>query len=68
MLPLFIYAILGNGPGEVGALRLLADLYGERGDHISALRCLERVVQIDKTYRLPQYEEDNRRYEIVRQG
>ena len=56
---------LGNGPGEAGALRLLTDVYLERGDQISALRCLERVVQLDQTYRLPQYEEDHHRYNIA---
>ncbi len=59
---------LGNGPGEAGALRLLADVYLERGDRISELRCLERVVQIDQTYRLPQYEEDRQRCAKLRQS
>lgn len=49
---------LGNVHGEAGALRLLAKLYRDRKDDISAIRCLERVVQIDLTYRYPQYEED----------
>jgi tetratricopeptide (TPR) repeat protein len=53
---------LGDGPGEAGALRLLADVYLDRGDQVSALRCLERVIQIDQTYRLPQYEDDRQRY------
>jgi tetratricopeptide (TPR) repeat protein len=57
---------LGHGAGEAGALRLLADVYTKREDHISALRCMERVVQIDQTYRLPQYEEDRQRLARLR--
>jgi tetratricopeptide (TPR) repeat protein len=58
---------LGNGPGEAGALRLLADVYETRLDYLSALRCLERVVQIDQMYRLPHYEEDVQRSNRLRQ-
>jgi hypothetical protein len=57
---------LGNGPGEAGALRVLADVYLGREDRISELRCMERVVQLDQTYRLPQYEKDHHRYNTLR--
>lgn len=59
---------LSNGVGEAGALRLLADLYVERKDPIAALRCLERVIQLDLTYQLPQYEEDEQRYQELHQN
>lgn len=49
---------LGNAPGEAGALRLLANLYREKGEMTPALRCLERVIQIDQVFRLSQYEKD----------
>ncbi|MCA9476968.1 MAG: tetratricopeptide repeat protein, partial [Nitrospira sp.] len=56
---------LGNAHGEAGALRLLADLYWRQGDRISSTRCLERVIQIDVTYRLPHYDGDRQRLEEV---
>ena len=50
---------LGNESGEAAALCLLAELYQDLVDRISTLRCLERVIQIDLRYQLPQYEEDH---------
>jgi len=49
---------LGSEPGEAAALRLLADLYEQTGNQLSALRCLERVVQVDTRYGLPQAQQD----------
>jgi hypothetical protein len=49
---------LGNEPAEAAALRLLADLYEQRGDAISAIRCLERIVPIGQRYGLAQWQED----------
>jgi tetratricopeptide (TPR) repeat protein len=49
---------LGNEPGVAAVLRLLAQLYEQRGDLTSALRCLERVVDTDRRYRLPETERD----------
>jgi hypothetical protein len=49
---------LGHEPAEASALRLLADLYEQRGDAISAVRCLERIVLIGQRYGLPQWQED----------
>jgi tetratricopeptide (TPR) repeat protein len=52
---------LGDEPGEAGALRLLADLYEQRGDVGSAVRCIEHVVQIARRYTLPQRPTDEAR-------
>ena len=57
---------LGDNPGQAGALRLLAHVYLEREDEISALRCLERVVQIDQMFGLPQFKEDHHRLDDLR--
>ena len=65
---LFQVGCSGFSSAPSPALRLLADVYLEREDQISALRCLERVVQIDRTYQLPQYEEDRQRYMSLRQS
>ena len=57
---------LANKPGEAGALRLLAYVYRKRGDTVSALRCIEQVIEIDQCYSLPQYNEDQRfRHQLV---
>ena len=52
---------LGNEPGVAAVLRLLAQLYEERADLPSALRCLERVVATDRRYHLPETEGDTAR-------
>ena len=39
-------------PDLNAVLRLLADVYRRRGDVSSAIRCLERTVQIDAKYNL----------------
>jgi hypothetical protein len=49
---------LGNEPGEAAVLRLLADLYEQTENRLSAIRCLERVVAVNSRYRLPQAQED----------
>lgn len=43
---------LGAEAGEAAVLRMLADVYGRRGDLSSAIRCLERTVLIDEKYNL----------------
>jgi lipopolysaccharide biosynthesis regulator YciM len=57
---------LGNEPGEAAALRLLADIYEFAGDWQSATRCLERVVAVDGSYRLPNSQEDMERLAHLR--
>lgn len=57
---------LGNEPGEAAALRLLADLYEQAEEHLSAIRCLERVVLIDTRYGLAQGQEDGERLARLR--
>jgi tetratricopeptide (TPR) repeat protein len=52
------YIKLGAEAGEAAVLRLLADLYGHRGDLLSAIRCLERAVLIDSKYALPESSRD----------
>jgi len=52
---------LGNEPGVAAVLRLLAQIYEQRGDLASALRCLERVVDTDRRYRLPETAADAER-------
>ena len=52
---------LGQEPSEAAVLRLLADIYETRRDYVSALRCLERAVQVDKRYNLPEIENDQNR-------
>jgi tetratricopeptide (TPR) repeat protein len=46
------YVKLGAEAGEAAVLRLLADVYRRRGDLSSAIRCLERTLQIDAKYNL----------------
>ena len=58
---------LGSQPGESAALRLLAKLYQRTGDPISAARCLERTIQIDLRYRLPELKEDQEQLLILKQ-
>lgn len=59
---------LGNEPGEAAVLRLLATLYERRGDRLSAIRCLERVVLIGTRYRLAQAAEDEARLVVLRRA
>ena len=56
---------LGNEQGEAAALRLLADLYEQRSDLVSAARCLERIVQIGQRYGLPSWQEDAARLQRI---
>ena len=49
---------LGSEPSEAAVLRVLADLYQKRGDQGSAARCLERTIQIDIHYHLPEQNND----------
>ena len=49
---------LGREPSEAAVLRVLADLYQKRGDQGSAVRCLERTIQIDIHYQLPEQNND----------
>ena len=57
---------LGNEPSEAAVLRVLADLYQKRGDTISAVRCLERTIQIDIRYQLPEQNNDYSRLAQLR--
>ena len=57
---------LGNEPSEAAVLRVLADVYEQRADRAAAVRCLERVVQIDSRYRLAGFEQDNARLSRLR--
>ncbi|GKS58160.1 hypothetical protein YTPLAS18_16870 [Nitrospira sp.] len=57
---------LGNEPSEAAVLRVLADLYERRADRMTALRCLERVVQIGLRYRLPHLADDRARLAQLR--
>ena len=59
---------LGNEPGEAATLRLLADVYEQTGNRLSALRCLERVVQVDTSYGLPQLQQDREWMVRLREG
>ena len=60
---------LGQEPSEAAVLRLLADIYETGSDRVSASRCLERAVQIDRRYHLPEIENDqNRLARIHEQG
>lgn len=52
---------LGQEPSEAAVLRLLADIYETRRDYVSALRCMERALQVDRRYRLPETENDQQR-------
>ena len=56
---------LGQEPGEAAVLRLLADIYETRRDYVSALRCLERAVQVDGRYNLPEIENDQNRLAVL---
>ncbi|TKB81724.1 MAG: tetratricopeptide repeat protein, partial [Nitrospira sp.] len=58
---------LGNGTGETGALRLLADLYEQEGDLPPAIRCLERITQLTLAYRLSHSEANAARLTRLRQ-
>lgn len=58
---------LGNGTGQTGALRLLADHYEHEGDLPPAIRCLERIHQLTLAYRLPHAEADRSRLARLRQ-
>jgi tetratricopeptide (TPR) repeat protein len=49
---------LGNEPSEAAVLRVLAELYKKKNDTISAIRCLERTIQIDIRYQLPEQSND----------
>jgi tetratricopeptide (TPR) repeat protein len=60
------YIKLGHEPAEAAVLRLLASLYEQRRDHVSARRCLERVMEIDQRYRLPNELEDGQRLSGIR--
>jgi tetratricopeptide (TPR) repeat protein len=62
------YIKLGAQAGEAAVLRLLADLYRRRGDRLSAVRCLERTVLIDRQYQLPNLPEDARDLAELKQG
>ncbi len=55
------YIKLGHGTAEAAVLRLLATLYELRHDHLPARRCLERVVQLDQRYHLPEASADRDR-------
>jgi tetratricopeptide (TPR) repeat protein len=55
------YIKLGHEAAEAAVLRLLATLYELRQDPQSARRCLERVVQIDQHYHLPDTSADHER-------
>ena len=59
---------LGNEPSEAAVLRVLADLYQKREDTISAVRCLERTIQIDIRYQLPEQKNDYSRLAQLREG
>jgi len=52
------YIKLGAPAGEAAVLRLLATLYERREDLVSAIRCLERTLGIDGTYKLPESSRD----------
>lgn len=52
---------LGNEPSEAAVLRVRSETYERREDLLSAIRCLERVVQIGARYRLPGQERDRSR-------
>jgi tetratricopeptide (TPR) repeat protein len=52
------YIKLGVEAGEAAVLRLLADLYGRRGDLVSAITCLERTILIDTKYNLSESSRD----------
>lgn len=52
------YIKLGNEPAEAAVLRLLTTLYETRQDFTSALRCLERVVALNRRYALPELQTD----------
>lgn len=56
---------LGQEPSEAAVLRLLADIYETRSDHVSALRCLERAVHVDRRYHLPEIENDQKRLALL---
>jgi tetratricopeptide (TPR) repeat protein len=57
---------LGDGLGEAGALRLLADLYEGDENWLSAIRCLERVRQIGLMHQLQTSEADRARLDRLR--
>ena len=57
---------LGQEPSEAAVLRLLTDIYETRRDCVSALRCLERAVQVDGRYHLPEIENDQNRLARLR--
>ena len=57
---------LGQEPSEAAVLRLLTDIYETRRDYVSALRCLERAVQVDGRYHLPEIENDQNRLAVLR--
>lgn len=57
---------LGQEPSEAAVLRLLADIYETRRDHVSALRCLERAVHVDRRYQLPEIDNDQKRLTLIR--
>lgn len=57
---------LGQEPSEAAVLRLLADIYETGRDYVSALRCLERAVQVDGRYHLPETENDQNRLARLR--
>jgi tetratricopeptide (TPR) repeat protein len=57
---------LGNEPGEAAVLRLLAEIYIQRNDRISATRCLERALMIDQRYHLPNLAQDTERLDSLR--
>ena len=49
---------LGNEPSEAAVLRVLAALYQKKGDRVSATHCIERTIQIDIRYQLPEHNND----------
>ena len=57
---------LGNEVAEAAALRLLADIYDKKADLQSATRCLERVVDIGRRYRLPDATSDSQQLAQLR--
>lgn len=59
---------LGNEHGEAAVLRVLADVYEQAKESIAAVRCLERVVLIDRRYGLDQAGEDADRLERLRRS